>query len=179
MTARPTRLVFPVLLLVFAMAVAFGGCGGSSGTSETANGASVSEFVDPSDPSKFAEFGHVANSEEREAASEVLEQNLAARQAGAWAEQCSSLTIGAIHEVELIFGHAKGCAKALRKTAEPLKETAQSRTDTLSGPISVLVIKGERAYALYHGNDGKDYSIPMRMEEGVWKVGSLVTLEVE
>ena len=39
--------------------------------------------------------------------------------------------------------------------ATPLKETAETRKDTFDGSIDEIRVKGHKAFALYHGSDGK------------------------
>jgi len=70
------------------------------------------------------------------------------------------------------------CPKELKKLAEPLSGSKQIRADTLTGEIAALRVKGTQAYALYHGNDGNDYAVPMEMEGGSWKVGAIIPTEL-
>ncbi len=166
------------------------GCGGSSlsssdGSSSTTgnpSGATSAEFLRPNSPSnKYVRFGSEAPAAEREAASEVLKENLEAREDADFATQCASLSKAAVEEIATPkkgAAAAATCADALKTLAEPLKGTKEARTDTFAGQIAVLRIKGANAYALYHGNDKKDYEMPMENEDGDWKVGSLLTTEL-
>jgi len=171
-------------MLLFAMAlVILGGCGsGSSGSSTNSDplGAST-EFMQKGGNDQPATFGRIANVDEREAASHVLEKNLAARAAGNWAAQCATLTAGKIAQVEeqgKSFGGGHGCAANLRALAEPVSQTKKFRADTLKGPIEVFRVKGQLGYALYHGTGNKDYAMLMKKEGGEWKVARLATTPI-
>jgi len=139
------------------------------------------EFLDPSNPKinkEMVEFGREAPQAELLAANAVVVKNLKARESGDFATQCATLN----HQTTKGFlppaGSKGGCAAGLRSFAEPLAKTKAARKDTLSGSISVLRVKGKLGYALYHGNDGKDYGLLMEKEGGKWKVGSLLTFEL-
>ncbi len=159
------------------------GAGGSSSASEGSTGAPSKQFQDPEGPNgkePIATFGKESEGAEREEASAVLEKNLTAREKANFATQCNTL---GKRGLESLLGKGEGtkrskCQKELKKLAEPLSETKKIRADTLSGEIAALRVKGNQAYALYHGNDGKDYAMPMEMEGGSWKVGAIITIEL-
>jgi len=166
---------------VLAIAVAIAGCGGGS-SSEASEAAGSKSFLKPGSKNKIAKFGEEADAEEREAASEVLEENLEARAAGDWAQQCASLTQGEIKKLEKENnerGEAQGtCAKDLAYQGEPKSVTASLRENTMTGPIDALRVKGNKAYALWHGPKGKDYAMPMEKVGDQWKVDDVVTEEL-
>jgi hypothetical protein len=160
-----------VLIAVVALLAVAPGCGGSTEAS--------AEFLGPKGKNSTAEFGEEASDAEREAASQVLEENLKARAAGAWALQCASLSERAITEFEKeasVFGE-QGCKKSVEVLARAphANKTKAIRANTLTGPIDALRVKGDEGYALYHGTKGKDYAMKMEKEDGKWKVGSLIT----
>jgi hypothetical protein len=45
---------------------------------------------------------------------------------------------------------------------------ASARSD-----VGALRIEGDHGFVLYHGPGGEPYAMPMVMEGGAWKVGSL------
>ncbi|MBS1894733.1 MAG: hypothetical protein JST59_25815 [Actinobacteria bacterium] len=176
--------------LLALLALLLVGCGGGgSGTSASATNASdkvaepSKEFQDPEGPKgpePVATFGKESGSAEREEASAVLADNLTAREKADFAKQCETL---GKRGIEAILGKGKAnerskCEKELKTLAEPLAGTKEIRADTLSGEIAALRIKGKQAYALYHGNDGNDYAMPMEEEGGSWKVGGIITTEL-
>jgi hypothetical protein len=168
-------IVLSVALLIASLAA---GCGGSSDSGETEGNAS---FLRKGSKNKIAKFGQEADADEREAASKVLEENLQARAAGDWAAQCASLSATAIKNNEAsaaLEGVQGSCAKNLESQAQPLSETKAIRTNTMTGPIAALRVKGNKAFALYHGAKGMDYAMSMEKEGDEWKVASLATQEI-
>lgn len=165
------------------------GCGGGGNTSSGATNASKEvaepskEFQDPEGPKgpePIATFGKESGDAEREEASAVLTKNLVAREKADFATQCETL---GKRGLEAFLGKGKGnerskCQKELKKLAEPLSKSKEIREDTLSGEIAALRVKGSQAYALYHGNNGQDYAVPMEEEGGSWKVGAIVPIEL-
>ena len=191
---RRAKRSIPLLLGLVAVAALIaltGGCGGGSTSTSTPSRSTSSEsgkeasaaFLRPKSPNnKFVTFGEEAPAEEREAASKVLEENLKARAAADFATQCATLDGAGIEQVVGISKRGKAarakCPNALKELAEPLSGSKQIRADTLGGPIAALRVEGAKAYALYHGSDNKDYSIPMGKEGGEWRVGALLTTEL-
>lgn len=179
-----TSLFIAAATLLVAVGMALVGCGSGS-TPTSARTAAMStpsvEFMRSGGNDKPATFGVVAGERERGAASTILQKNLAARAAGEWAKQCATLSVAWIERVEADAPavHAgKGCTNGLRGEAKPLAATKSVRLDTMTGPIAVLRIKGDRAFALYHGTKHRDYAMPMQKEGGEWKVAALVAQEV-
>jgi hypothetical protein len=176
--SRTVRKAFETALLIVCLGVA--ACGGGLGRSgsEAGSGPPSAEFP----TAKLARFGHEASPGEREAASSILEKNLEARQRGDFAVQCASLATAGLREV--VPDPKKGgarrteCPSALRKLAEPLIDSDLVRADTLAGSVAALRLKGRKAYALYHGKDGTDYTVPMSKEGGRWRVGSIYTTKL-
>jgi hypothetical protein len=170
----------PVPIVTAALAILAAGCGG--GSSSDANEVEASKsFITKTGSNKLPKFGEEADEDEREAASEVVEEDFKAREKADWAIQCTSLSAGAIKRAEeeaAIWSVGPGCAKNLAELAEPLYITKEIRENTLTGPIDALRVKGDRGWALYHGTKGKDYAIRMEKEDDDWKVDALATVEL-
>lgn len=184
MTARKSIIRFLILAALAITAVAVAGCG-SSGSSSSAESTASTESSAAGKPfkgePKIVKFGKPAPAGDVEAASKVLAENLEARESADFATQCASLTPAAQGEVvgSQTPNTAQECPKKLEELATPLKETKEIRTNTFDGVIDELRMKGSNAYALYHGNDGKNYAMPLQLEGKVWRVGSIVTTEIE
>ena len=179
---RGTLRIAVLTVALTALAIVIAGCGGggSGGSSSTeASGEASAQFKATKANKQILNFGEEASDAEREAASSVLESNLRTREAADFASQCLTLNLKAIEAVvKPPKGKPSECAAALKKLAEPLKGTEEVRKDTLDGPITALRVKGKSGYALYHGNDGKDYAMSMEKEGGEWKVAALLTTEL-
>jgi hypothetical protein len=183
-----------VICLCFALcAVAGLGCGsgGSSTSSTTTLGTTESssateppsgepsrEFVKKGGKNEIPTFGTEASAAEREAVSEVVEKSLTARAAGDWAGQCATLSSNAIKTIKETVPprEAGSCAEALKLEAQPVVQTRSIRANTMTEPIAALRVKGNKAYALYHGAKGQNYAMPVEKEGGAWKVSALVTV---
>jgi hypothetical protein len=151
----------------------------STGGSEGANG-SKAPAPGFSKKAEKAGFGEESDAAEREAASQILEENLQARASGDFAKQCETLSGLAVSGIEQNSnrggGKKKDCAETLE--SESAKAPPGLLENTMTEPIAALRIKGPIAYALYHGKGGKDYSMKMDLENGEWKVAALLTEEV-
>ncbi len=76
---------------------------------------------------------------------------------------------------------ARGSKRALRNCGERLAATltgpASERADTLThGGIAALRINGTTAFALFYGSNTNKYVMPMRNENGSWKMTQLAPL---
>lgn len=172
--------ILVVLLLALALLPGCGGGGDSSTVAKSAGAANGGKaFLKYTQQKQIVAFGKEAPNAEREAASAVLAQNFKARAAADFTAQCDSLGKTGLEAVvgtgiSGLTTSVKKCPEILSKLAKPLKSTKSIRADTLSGPIAALRIKGDKAYALFHGNDGHDYAMAMEKEAGNWRVGGLV-----
>jgi len=177
------QLLTCAVLAVGCLCVAACG-GGSSSESTSASAESPSaDFVHgkKSKGARFASFGQEADEAEREAASAVLEESFEDRAAKEFAKQCTTfspkLQKVMVERAELITNSKnQTCAKGLELEAEPLPPSVL--VNRMSGPIDVLRLQGDKGYALFHGNDGKDYGVQMVKEDGEWKVDELATYDL-
>jgi hypothetical protein len=190
-------LTLAAALSSIVLAILLSACGSSSSSSTTGSTApaggngsplslggeqGASSFIAPKNPnSKYAKFGKEANSSELAAASEVLAENLEAREAADFVTQCATLSVAANEEIAEVKKPAEAkslCAGALEKLATPLKNTEAFRVNNFGGLIAALRVKRNTGYALYHGTDSKDWMMPMSKEGSIWKAGSINTIEV-
>jgi hypothetical protein len=155
------------------------GCGGgSSSTSSSGSEAEPSaQFLKPKGKNTIAEFGEESTVEEREAAGAIVVKSLEARESGDWAAQCETLDQKGIEEIPGAKSH-ENCPKLLKVFASPLPSTKEIRKDRLSGSIAAFRVKGDQGYALFHGNNGKNYAIPLEKEAGSWKLSAVNTIEI-
>ncbi len=187
------------LAAVALLAVGISGCGGGSGASSSPTdemqshqaNASSSDQADADSREGGAEFrvpggakeevnriiagSKEASPEEIEAASEVLEESLEAREDHDWAGQCGTLSEKMEKVVEqdgIVIAANQSCVENLGAAGK--KASQEALADTMDGGIGALrLIGGGQAFAFYHGTEGKDYLIPMEREGGEWKVAAL------
>jgi hypothetical protein len=172
---RVRELIAGVLVVAgLAMMV---GCGGLSSASKSTesndSGPEPSkEFLGKGKNGKLAKIGQEASAAEREAASQVLERSLNAREEGDWQAQCETLAAAAVEQIEKgaqVLGAGPGCAKALEAQAAPL--APESRENTMTGPIDAFRINQKiNGFAFYHGTKKRDFVIPLIKQGGEWKV---------
>jgi hypothetical protein len=179
------KLVGGVVLLLLLLA----GCGSDSGTSgETAakpermyprvHGPSR-EFLLPDGDNAVQFFGKEATPEVREAASRVIHAWMRARVAEDWKADCRYLSVGytkiLVEDANSVSGgKAKNCVQTLAYFGD---EASGTSGNTLTGPIDSLRVRGNRAFAQWHGPNQIDWVLPMRIENGMWKVESASPVE--
>lgn len=175
--------VVAVLGAVALLALVAAGCGGSGSSTAGESGAGASpskEFLGPKEANAQAKFGQEASAAERSEVSGTVEASLQARGERDWAGQCATLSASVKKNLRKLAKKARvpihGCAAELGA----LGKGAPSKVleDNMAGPVAVFRVKGNRGYALYHGNDQKDWAMPMVKEGGEWKAASLVAEEL-
>src|SRR6185503_8546270 len=143
MAKKLLGLPLAAVLSAIALAILGSACGSSSSdpsTSSTAGNGNSSSLGGPAGPasfieaknpnSKYAKFGKEASPAELNAASEVLAENLEAREAADFATQCATMSVAANEETAEVKNPSEArakCAGALKKLATPLNETKPFR----------------------------------------------------
>jgi len=146
------------------------------------------EFLVPGGDNAVQTFGEEATPKERAEATVVISAWLRARAAKDWSKDCSYLSRA---YAKAIAADAHGVTDGKVKETCPaalayFKGNASGNfVNTLSGSIdSLRVGEGQGvegdftnfAYAQYHGNDGKDWIVPLEREAGEWKVSKAAPL---
>lgn len=162
------------------------GCGGGGTTTEGAAGTqkapyhwvkgAAREFLVEEGDNIVQAYGREATAAEREQASELIHAWMKARAITDWKRDCRHfaevyarrLTADARRVSE---GRATTCPQALAYFG-PIRAASGNCKNTLDGPIDSLRVESSKGYAQYHGNDGRDYVVPMRMEDGKWWVSN-------
>jgi hypothetical protein len=180
------RLVGVVALLL----LVFGGCGSDSGTggdaTETGPARRYPRVHGPSREFLLADgdnavqfFGKEATPEIREDASHVIHAWMRARVAEDWKADCRYLSAQytkiLVEDANAVSeGKATNCPETLAFFGD---EASGPSGNTLTGPIDSLRVRGNRAFAQWHGPHQIDWVLPMRIEDGVWKVESASPIE--
>jgi hypothetical protein len=167
-------------------------CGGSeeSGKSETvaqkrfypAVKGPSREFLVRDGDNAVPMFGREATKTERDQASRVVEAWMRARAATDWAKDCTYFSrryvkaLVAEDATKITNGRVKTCPQALAYFGEAASGDYENN---MTGPIDSLRIKEGHGYALYHGRDGRDWTLPMDRENGRWLVALAAPIERE
>jgi len=179
-----------LVLLVFVLS----GCGGGSNSStEAAETESrlypwikgpTREFLEPGGDNIVQTFGREGTKAQREQASETIEAWMRARAVQDWKKDCSYFSKGYNTNITddahgVTGGKVKSCPQAL---AYFKHNASGDYVNNLTGPIDSLRVglyKGQRnqGYAQYHGNDGKDWIVPVEKNGGRWKVSIASPIE--
>lgn len=156
---------------------------GANGDDRTAGSAANRDspsaaFEVPGGDNSVQRFGEEAGPAERRRASAVVDGYMDAITANDFAAQCRLLTRASVEPLERATGSesgASGCAKALSQ----LRAGTQGVVfGAMAGPVGSLRVEGTQGFALYHGEDGIDYVLPLKREGGEWKVTSLVPVKL-
>jgi hypothetical protein len=178
------RLVGVIALLL----LAFSGCGsdsdtGGDGTEPTVMYPRVHgpsrEFLLADGDNAVQFFGKEATPAVRENASRVIHAWMRARVAEDWKADCRYLsaqyTKTLVEDANSVSGgKATNCVQTLAYFGD---EASGTSGNTLTGPIDSLRFRGNRAFAQWHGPHQIDWVLPMRIEDGVWKVESASPIE--
>jgi hypothetical protein len=170
--------------MLLALAASAIGCGGdSSSGAETESkpqrlyprlhGPSR-EFLLPGGDNVVQFFGQEAPAAEREDVSRVIHAWMRARVAKDWAEDCKYLSRvysrAIVNDARSVSeGKATNCPQALAFFGPQASGTSGN---TLTGPIDSLRVRGVKAFAQWHGPNQIDWILPLRNEDGTWKVES-------
>jgi hypothetical protein len=170
------------LLLLLVMVVGCGG-GGEETTSADAGDKDsrpypwlkgpTREFLVPVGGDNVVQtFGREATAAEREQASQVIHAWMKARAAKDWEKDCSYMSriyrrILTVDAHGVTDGKVKSCPEALAYFGPA---ASGDFVNNLDGPIDSLRVQGKQGFAQYHGNDGRDWVVPMDKEDGKWLV---------
>ena len=180
MTPRPTA----VLVATLATAICLAACGGSREESTAKVEETVSARSAPFQkysgrgPAKLrlAEFGSEASASDRHEVQSTLDSYLEASAEGEWNRACgyvSEVLIGESDElVEQQPTPRPGCGEVLRALAESSdRRDGGAPIGAPEGIASLRIKEGPGGgFALFHGDDDRDYWIPVRRDSDGWKV---------
>jgi hypothetical protein len=183
------RQAFPAVALIL-LAVAAVGCGGGDSTSSSGSTEETvdwslyppgptRQFIVPGKDNAVQTFGWEASAAEREEATREIAAWMRARAAKDLEKYCSYFSreylrtfVKDAHRVS--DGKVKTCPEAVpffeRKYGE---EVAGDYRNTFGdGPVVSFRVNNTHGYAQYHGNDGRDWVVPMGKEDGEWKIAN-------
>jgi hypothetical protein len=152
-----------------------GGSGGSTKEHDDSGGGSA-QFKTKGGDNSVQEFGEEAGGSEFDQAAEAVHGFFDARVRGDWKSACSYLAADVSKSLEQLAGRSKevtggGCAKTLEAISGGVPRSAF--VEAAEADIGSLRVEGDRAFVLYSGAKNTVYAIPMKDEDGAWKVASL------
>jgi len=173
------------LALVLAMGLALAGCGSGDSTTVAEREerqypwlkGPTREFLVPKGDNAVQTFGREATRAQREQASEVIEVWMRARAAKDWKKDCGYFSRRFAKEItedanNASSGKAKTCPQALAYFG-PQASGDFKHNNFGDGPVVSLRIGEGHGYAQYHGNDGKDWIVPVEFEkDGLWMIST-------
>lgn len=140
------------------------------------------EFLGANGQNAMAAHGREASIAEREQASRTISDWMRARAAKDYVKDCSYLARSYRHQLvaeDAVYasnGEVENCPQALAFFG---LAASGDYVNTLSGPIDSLRVAGAQGFALYHGRDGNDWTVPMYKEGGSWWVAATAPIELE
>jgi hypothetical protein len=138
----------------------------------SASGGGAASFRAARGDNSIPDFGAEAPNSDRARATAALSAFLRARAAGDWSTVCSYLAATTRKQLERLAGASKDCGTVLAG----LSKGGEAGAETLTGGVAALRIKGDSAFALYHGSHNSKYVMPMVNEGGAWKISQLAPL---
>ena len=145
----------------------------SAGGRPRAGTENSASFKVPGGDNGIQEFGkEVAGSDLRQA-NEAVSALFRAVRSGHWNEVCSKYlsrqNVEAFKGIAEMSSHIKGapCPAVLGS----LNSNGEKPTAPRNG-LGAIRIEGDRGFGLYRGTDGKGYAIPMKKEDGRWKLNA-------
>lgn len=121
-------------------------------------------------------YGEESGESELQAAAAALHDFYVARAEERWERACSYLAKSIVQQFEQLISRTpqlkgEGCGAALHALTRPLPPSVE-REITEIDAVS-LRREGERGFLLYRGAENKVYAVPMLIESGAWKTGSI------
>jgi hypothetical protein len=141
------------------------------------SGGGTAQFATKGGDNSIQESGTEGSSSQTQAAAAVLHSYLDARVAHRWADACFYLSAGYAATVEAFAQRyvkgegVKGCPEVLAALSSGSSQ--QALRATAHADVGALRLEGDHGFVLYHGPGGAPYAMPMVLEGGVWKVGTL------
>lgn len=118
------------------------------------------------------DLGREASASQQRQATAMLAAFMRARARGEWAKMCPHIARATLRPLEAITKNG-GCEPAL---AGLVTSSASERIDTFMHGITAMRIKANTAFVLFYGPNAGKYVMPMRSEDGAWKVTQLAPL---
>jgi hypothetical protein len=152
--------------------------GGSSKKDVTplkVSGGGSAQFRTKGGDNSIQEFGEEGESELQEVA-EIVHGFYAARAEERWDAACSYLAKSNVEQLVQLVSQSPelkdaGCGDALKAFTQPLPPALEREVTTVDA--GSFRHEGEQGFLVYYGADHAVYAMPLREEDGTWKVAAL------
>jgi hypothetical protein len=138
------------------------------------SGGGSGQFVVKGGDNSVQEYGEEKDESELQEAAEATHGFFVARAEGRWADACSYLSKAMLEQLEQLAAKSErnGCAPFLSAFTTKLPPAVWREITTVDA--GSLRQEGEQGFLIYYGAPDKTvYSMPMKFEDGEWKVGAL------
>jgi hypothetical protein len=138
------------------------------------SGGGSGQFMVKGGDNSVQEYGEEKDEAELREAAEATHGFFVARAEGRWADACSHLSRSLLQQLEQLAAKSErnGCASFLSSFTTKLPPAVWREITTVDA--GSLRQEGEQAFLIYYGAPDKTvYSMPMKFEDGEWKVGAL------
>lgn len=139
------------------------------------SGGGSAQFRTKGGDNSIQEFGEEGESELLEVA-EIVHGFYAARAEERWDAACSYLAKSNVEQLIKLVSQSPelkgaGCGEALNAFTQPLPPALEREITTVDA--GSFRREGEQGFLIYYGPERTVYSMPMREEDGAWKVAAL------
>jgi hypothetical protein len=155
--------------------------GSSSGEKDVATPLEVSgggskQFRSKGGDNSIQEYGDEGDESELQEVAEIVHSFYVARAEEKWDTACSYLAQGNIEQLEQLAAQSSqfkdsGCAPVLKAFTRPLPAAVQREITSVDA--GSFRHEGEQGFLIYYGADQTVYAMPLRNEDGTWKVAAL------
>lgn len=136
------------------------------------SGGGSEQYADAGDGS-IQSFGEESDEAELEAAAEAVHAFFVARAEGDGDAACARITEAMLEKLDGLASQSerKGCAEVLEDFTTPMSDAAWEEITEMDA--GSLRIGDEKAFLIYRGADDVVFTMPLREEDGEWKIETL------
>jgi len=138
------------------------------------SGGGAEQFVVKGGDNSIQEFGEESGESELQEAAETVHSFFVARAEKRWADACAHASASLLEQLESLAEKSEraNCASFLASFTTRLPPAAWREITTVDA--GSLRQEGEEAFLIYYGAPEKTvYAMPLKSEDGEWKVGAL------
>lgn len=137
------------------------------------SGGGSEQFRNKGGDNSIQEYGEESDESELDEAAEALHSFYVARAEENWSSACTYLSKSMVQQLEQLAAQSpqlksKGCAAILHAFTRPLPPSVARETTVVDA--GSLRTEGEQSFLIYYGEGKVAYAMPMKQEDGGWKV---------